>query len=101
MNLEELIESGTKVNITVSFSELVQFANYLIDRTRRDLEQVIMDDKAETYLSPQQVSQMLSVDLTTLWRWNKRGYLTHVEIGGKRRYRMSDIKAVLNRGKKK
>lgn len=101
MNLEELVESGTEVSITVSLLELVQFANCLIDKTRRDIEQAILEEKTEIYLSPQQVSQMLSVDVVTLWRWNNRGYLTTIEIGGKRRYRMSDIKAKLNSYRKK
>jgi predicted site-specific integrase-resolvase len=35
------------------------------------------------------------VDLSTLHRWHKSSYLTHIEIGGKRRYRMSDVKKIL------
>jgi predicted site-specific integrase-resolvase len=31
----------------------------------------------------------------TLWSWNKKGYLTTIKIGGKRRYRMSDVKKIL------
>jgi len=35
-----------------------------------------------------------------LWRWAKRGYLVPIEVGGKRRYRMSEVKAILNVGGK-
>ena len=36
-----------------------------------------------------------SIDASTLWRWRKRGYLVPVSIGGKRRYRLSEIKKIL------
>ncbi len=35
------------------------------------------------------------VGKTTLWRWAKQKYLTPVEIGGKRRYKMSEVKRLL------
>jgi Helix-turn-helix domain len=60
----------------------------------------IISDKAETYPSPKQVCEILNVDLSTLWRWNKRGYLCPSEVGGKRRYKMSDVKRILNGGKR-
>jgi excisionase family DNA binding protein len=59
------------------------------------LEQQITDANTETYPSVDQVAKMLDVDKSTLWRWNKQGYLKHIEIGGKRRYRMSDVKKKL------
>ena len=31
----------------------------------------------------------------TLWRWAKVGYLVPINVGGKRRYRMSDVKRIL------
>ena len=36
------------------------------------------------------------VNPSSLWRWRKRGYLVPAEIGGKRRYKMSDIRRILN-----
>lgn len=71
-----------------------------MNKTRKELEQQITDSNTETYPSPKKVCEILDIDLSTLWRWNKRGYLCHIEIGGKRRYRMSDVKAILNGGRK-
>lgn len=62
-----------------------------------ELEKVIMDDKAEVYLSPSEASKLLKVSLTTLWHWNKRNYLSPVEVGGKRVYLQSEIKALLSK----
>jgi len=100
MNINELVQNGSKVTIAVSIEDLKDFASDLIDRTKRELEQAVISDKAETYPSQQQVAKILGVDLVTLWRWKNRGYLLPVEIGGKRRYIMSEVKALLNGGRK-
>jgi len=42
------------------------------------------------------VAEMLDVDKSTLWRWAKIGYLVPINVGGKRRYRMSDVNRILN-----
>lgn len=54
-----------------------------------------MDASTETYPSAKRVSEILEVDRSTLWRWAKCGYLVPIEVGGKRRYKMSDVKRIL------
>ena len=51
----------------------------------------------EKYLTIKEVAKKLHVDPSTLWSWDKRGYLRKIEVGGKRLYRESDIEAILNR----
>ena len=46
-------------------------------------------------LSPKETGEMLGIDLSTLYRWDKLGYLTKIKIGGKARYRLSDIQNLL------
>lgn len=101
MSITDLIKNGSKVSVTVSLDDLREFGAGLIDQAKRDLEQAVIDDKAEAYPTPKQVSQILGVDQVTLWRWAKRGYLVPVEMGGKRRYLMSEVKALLTHGKKR
>jgi hypothetical protein len=101
MNIQELIKNGMNVSVTVKSEDLKHFADYLIEQTKKELEETVISDKAETYPTPKQVSEILNVDLTTLWRYRKKGYLVPIEVGGKRRYRMSDVKAILNGGKGK
>lgn len=101
MNLLNLLESGNNITVSVSLADLKEFATVLIDNTKKELELVVISDKAETYPSPKQVCEILNVDLSTLWRWNKRGYLCPSEVGGKRRYKMSDVKSILNGGRAK
>ncbi|KAA6343470.1 hypothetical protein EZS27_008836 [termite gut metagenome] len=96
--LIELAKQCPNVNITLKAGELIEAIDYCVNRTRKELEQLITDANTETYPSPDQVSKILDVNKTTLWRWGKQGYLVPIEIGGKRRYKMSDINKILSKG---
>jgi predicted DNA-binding transcriptional regulator AlpA len=56
--------------------------------------------ESERLLSPKETCTMLSVDNSTLYRWDKLGYLVKMKIGGKVRYRMSDIQKLLEHDRK-
>jgi len=99
MNIQELVNNCAHVSFTLTGNDLKDFGDYLIDKTRRDLEEIVLSDKAETYPTVKQVTEILNVDPVTLWRWNKKGYLKTIEFGGGRRYKMSDVKAILNGGR--
>lgn len=101
MNFVELLKTGGNVSVSIGLEDLKQWHKEVIEDTRRELEAVVLSDKAEKYLSPNQVSEMLNVDLTTLWRWSKKSYLVPIEFGGKRKYRLSEIKKILNEGRAK
>jgi predicted DNA-binding transcriptional regulator AlpA len=47
--------------------------------------------QAELYLSLREVARRLGVSACTLWRWGVPGH----ELGGRRRFRMSEIEAYL------
>ena len=72
----------------------------MVQSTKKELEEIVLSEKAESYPTVRQVSEMLNVDSTTLWRWNKKGYLKTIEFGGGRRYKMSEVKALMNGGRK-
>jgi len=94
-NIAELAKTCPDITINVKLGELLEMTEHCVQSTRKELEQQITDAATETYPSVEQVAKILNVDKSTLWRWNKQGYLTHIEVGGKRRYRMSDVKRVL------
>lgn len=100
MNINEILKTGVNLTVAIGVTELQEWHKEVIADTRRELEQVVMSDKAESYPTVRQVGEMLNVDLTTLWRWNKKGYLKTIEFGGGRRYKMSDVKALMNGGAK-
>ena len=81
--------------VSIKLADLVEANTLLIADTKRELEQLITDQNAETYPSRDKVMEMLGVSEATLWRWAKNGYLVPLNVGGKRRYRMSDVKRIL------
>lgn len=54
----------------------------------------------ETLHSIDEVSKKFGVDRSTLWRWAKNGYLTPIRVGGKPRYKESDLTRLLEGGRK-
>ncbi|KAA6335654.1 hypothetical protein EZS27_016127 [termite gut metagenome] len=98
-DLIELAKKCPGVNITITVGDLVEANEALIQKTRKELEQLITDANTETYPSADQITKILNVDRSTLWRWGEKGYLVPIEIRGKRRYKMSDIKRILEGGK--
>lgn len=95
MNIPELIRSGANVTLAVSIDDLREWHQEVIKDTKKELECMITDANTETYPSAEKVCEILDINKTTLWRWEKKGYLVPVKVGGKRRYKMSDIKSIL------
>ena len=55
-------------------------------------------EKDETLLTVRQASALLGVDRSTLWRWEKEGYLKPDRIGRKVRYNLSALHAISKGG---
>jgi DNA-binding transcriptional regulator YiaG len=85
--------------VSIKVGDLVEANNLLLEQARARLEQKIADASAETYLSKDKVCEMLDVSVTTLWRWEKVGYLVPLNFGGQKRYRKSDIEKILEGAK--
>lgn len=64
-------------------------------QVRKDIEK----QTSESLLTATTVCKILEVDKSTLWRWEKRGYLYPIRIGCKIRYRRSDIDKMINEKK--
>ena len=50
---------------------------------------------AEIYLTAKETSDKLGVDVSTLWRWDKSGYLKKIKVGNAIRYRLSDVNKLM------
>lgn len=69
-----------------------------------DLERVVQnaidklleqrENKPEVYLTAEETAKRLQVDRSTLWRWNKEGYLVSAKVGSKVRYKLSDVERI-------
>jgi len=81
----------------ITFDNLPAAVGQLLDEVNLIKKLLVRPaEPVETYLSPKKTAEMLDVNPTTLWRWNKRNYLIHIQVGGKRRYKMSDIQKILS-----
>ena len=92
MSLNELL-SQPNITISVTGEQLAEYSKQLIDGVRGIYEQ---KEIPEQYLTRKQTAQMLDIDLSSLWRWNNEQYLCHISIGGRRRYKLSDVQRILN-----
>lgn len=85
--------------LAVRADDLVNANNQLIDQVRADLEREIHEKRTASFLTREMVLERLNVAPSTLWRWQKSGYLVPVNVGGQRRYKSTDIDEILE-GKK-
>ena len=92
MNLQELLQEQN-ITISVTDEQLAEFASQLLSGAKEIYE---TKEQPEQYLTRKQTAEMLDVDLSSLWRWNNEAYLQTVAVGGKRRYKLSDVVRILN-----
>ena len=87
MNIFNLIESGANVAITVTPTDLKEFALNIIEQA----QMAKAKEEPEQYLSTNEASKTLKVSINTLWRWNKEKYLCPIKVGHRSVYRLSEI----------
>lgn len=91
MNLQELIRNSAGITINVKPEDLINLIDVAVERAKNEFE----TKERETYLTVEKAGEMLGVSRVTLWRWGKDNYLNPIEVGGKRRYRLSDVNQIL------
>ncbi|UVX35878.1 MAG: protein of unknown function (DUF3853) [Bacteriophage sp.] len=96
MGIAEILDSGADVTLKIKSKDLKDFAEHLIEKSIKGVKESFIRPE-ENYLTIKEVAKRLHVDPSTLWSWDKKGYLRKIEVGGKRLYRESDVEAILNR----
>ena len=87
-----LIESGV-TGLTLKSEDLKEFAHLLIEKAKEQLLPVMVSASHEALLTKKEVLEKFHVCHTTLWNWERNGYLIPVKIGRKVSYRQADILA--------
>lgn len=95
IDLIRLAQEAPGTIISVQVKDLVSANERLVERTIADLERMIAERRETIYMTKEQVLAKLNVAPSTLWRWQKRGYLVPVKVGGENRYRSTDIDKIL------
>ena len=89
--LFENMSGQTAKIVVVGLDDLEKWGKSLIEQAIKSVQKD--DDK---YLTPDEVSDLLKVTRSTLWRWAKSNYLTPRRIGRKPRYLLSDVQRLIN-----
>lgn len=87
MNISDLIKTGANVQLVINALDLKEAFLQWTEEKRQPAPEV----KPEKYLTAQETADKLGVDISTLWRWDKSGYLKKIKVGSKIRYRESDV----------
>ncbi|KAA6336519.1 hypothetical protein EZS27_015335 [termite gut metagenome] len=95
-NLLSIIQDEkASIKLEVSGEDLLEFSNELINRAKSELSMEIAEARKEKYLTKEEVKEICGVCDATLWHWNRKNYLKTIKIGNKVRYRMSDVRRIL------
>ena len=93
MNVNDLINAGMNVSITMTPADLEEFALTIIDKVNQARDQ---EQQPESYMTPDEVARVFDVTKNTLWRWDKIGYLKPVRCGRRLHYKRSDVTRLLD-----
>ena len=100
MNLLELAKTCPDLSVTVRLADLLEAGRCIVREAREEAAAEERERRASygDGLVPKEDARRLlgSPDPTTLWRWEKRGYLAPVRIGTRVYYRESAISALIN-----
>ncbi|KAA6318550.1 hypothetical protein EZS27_031456 [termite gut metagenome] len=95
-NLLSIIQDKkASIKLEMSGEDLLEFSNELINRAKSELSIEVAEVRKEKYLTKEEVKEICGVCDATLWHWNKKNYLKTIKIGNKVRYRLSDIRRIL------
>lgn len=95
LDLLKIAKEAPGTIIAVPVEALVDANTRLVEKALADLERAVVEKRETIYLTRDQVLAKLNVVPSTLWRWQKRGYLVPVKVGGENRYRSTDIDKIL------
>ena len=84
-----LKDNATNISVALTAEDLRLFAQEVAEATVAALN--AKNEPDTNWLTAEQVSSLLGVDRSTLWRWNKEGYLPNFKFGNRVRYKESDV----------
>ena len=95
LSFQDVLENDMATLVVMRAEDLKQTIIETINEAKRNMEKEIALNQSDVLLTSNQVLERLSISRTTLWHWVKRRYIIPIEIGGKQRYKLSDVNAIL------
>lgn len=93
--LLKLAQEQPNAQIQISLADLLECNRQIFEMFRAEMMAPMRTLHRENIISREEVSQLLGVDLSTLHRWNKKGILKAIRIGGKVYYDSSAVKEMM------
>ena len=95
--IQDILEKRGGTLLLISAEDLKKAIKDTVSEARRIVESEVVSGKGEFLLTTNEVLERLSISRKTLYNWEKRKYLVPIEIGGKKRFKLSDINAILQK----
>lgn len=92
--LLEIVRTAPGTILQINAGELEVFAEEIVRGVIEALDNANAKRKDVELLTIDEVAKMLKVSKMTLHRWDKNGILKKIDVGGRRRYRRSDVEAI-------
>lgn len=92
--LLEIVRTAPGTILQINAGELEVFAREIVRGVIEALDNANAKRKDVELLTIDEVAKMLKVSKMTLHRWDKNGILKKIDVGGRRRYRRSDVEAI-------
>ena len=94
--IQEILEQRGSTLLLISAKDLKETIRETVYETKRSIESDIVRSNGVFLLTINEVMERLSISRKTLYNWVHKKYLIPIEIGGKKRFKLSDVNAILN-----
>lgn len=92
-----LMDYGANITVSITVGDLAEFAEELITKAKAELCTSKAQTIQDTLLTACELCDTLGIKRPTLYKWQRKGYIAPVRIGGRTYYRNSDVMGI-NRG---
>lgn len=92
---QNFLSEENDVQIVIRSSQLEELADMLWERMQDKNRERDDAERART-VTKAKACELLGKNATTLWRWEKEGYLTPVKVGARSMYRLGDIQDIIS-----
>ncbi len=90
------MEKYNQIQYVIGKDDLREILNEIIDeRIDFVIKKWEEANNIEGLLTTEKAMELLSISKSTIWRWKQRGYLVPIRVGGNDRYRIQDIKKIM------
>lgn len=94
MKTRDKLLENRNVLVAISLDDLKEFALEVITLTLQKINQ--NSEPEPVWLSPKQVAKRFKIDPSTLWRWEKEGYIRADRFGRRVRFNEREVIRVEN-----